>query len=138
MQLACNQVNIRVRVRVCSLLVPWENKGLLPNQYRSIDTYTQFSHVSIIICTHTHMHARKYTHTHTACTQIHTCTGKKLQILLLPLGSHAHLAKPGYLCTKQVSRASAEPTPGAGLGTRRRLTPLSKWCGHPKSHLDHS
>ena len=50
----------------------------------------------------------------------HTHTHTQMQILLLPLGGHTHLAKPGCLCTKQVSRASAEQTPGAGLGTRRR------------------
>ncbi len=39
-----------------------------------------------------------------------------MQILLLPLGGHAHLAEPGCLCT--MSRASKAP--GAGLGTRMR------------------
>ncbi len=35
-----------------------------------------------------------------------------------------------------MSRASKAP--GAGLRTRRRKAfPHSKWCGHPKSHLDH-
>ena len=51
---------------------------------------------------------------------------QKMQILLLPLGDHAHLAKSGCLCTKQVLRASAEQTPGAGLVTRRRPDPSSQ------------
>ncbi len=39
------------------------------------------------------LNSRTYIHTHTC-----KC---KLQILLLPLGGHAHLAEPGCLCTKQ-------------------------------------
>ncbi len=41
--------------------------------------------------THIHTHVHTYTHTYT----------KKMQIFLLPLGGHAHLAEPGCLCTKQ-------------------------------------
>ncbi len=34
--------------------------------------------------------------------------------------------------------SSANKAPGAGLRThRRKAFPHSKWCGHPKSHLDH-
>ena len=34
-------------------------------------------------------------------THTHKMQNAKMQILLLPLSGHAHLAEPGCLCTKQ-------------------------------------
>ncbi len=48
----------------------------------------------IIITAHICKYHLFYTHTH-----MHART--QMQILLLPLGGHAHLAEPGCLCTKQ-------------------------------------
>ena len=42
----------------------------------------------------------------------------------LPLGSHAHLAEPGCLCTKQALGACASKLLENGLGTRRRTSYL--------------
>ena len=38
---------------------------------------------------------------------------------------HAHLAKPGHLCTKQVLCAGATQSPGAGQGTHRSTNCIS-------------
>ena len=57
---------------------------------------------------------------------------KKNMQILLPLGGHAHLAEPGYLCTKQALGACASKLLENGLlGTRRR-TSYSETCvnGH--------
>ena len=68
-----------------------------------------------------------YTYTH---TYIHTCIHtyiqckKKMQIILLPLSGHAHLAEPGCLCTKQALGACASKLLENGLGTRRRTSYL--------------
>ena len=48
---------------------------------------------------------------------------QKMQILL-PLGGHAHLAEPGYLCTKQALGACASKLLENGLGTHRRTSYL--------------
>ena len=47
-----------------------------------------------------------------------------LQIILLPLSGHAHLAEPGCLCTKQALGACASKLLENGLGTRRRTSYL--------------
>ncbi len=57
--------------------------------------------VALHTYTHTYIHTYIHTHIHTHIhTYTHTCKCK-MQILLLPLGGHAHLAEPGCLCTKQ-------------------------------------
>ena len=50
----------------------------------------------------------------------------QMQIILLPLDGHAHLAEPDCLCIKQALGANAEQTLGAWLGTRRRTDHLSQ------------
>ena len=58
-------------------------------------------------------------------TYVHTHTKKcKMQIILLPLSGHAHLAEPGCLCTKQALGACASKLLENGLGTRRRTSYL--------------
>ena len=44
----------------------------------------------------------------------------QMQIILLPLSGHTHLAEPGCLCTKQALGACASKLLENGLGTRRR------------------
>ncbi len=58
---------------------------------------------------------------------------------LATASSYAHLAEPGCLCTKKVCTVSrASKATGAGLElAREQAFPHSKWCGQPKSHLDH-
>ena len=41
----------------------------------------------------------------------------QMQIILLPLSGHAHLAEPGCLCTKQALGACASKLLENGLGT---------------------
>ena len=48
----------------------------------------------------------------------------QMQIILLPLSGHAHLAEPGCLCTKQALGACASKLLENGLGTRRRTSYL--------------
>ena len=56
---------------------------------------------------------------------------------LAAMSGHAHLAEPGCLCTKQALIACASKLSWS-LGYRNDQLPShTKWCGHPKSHLDH-
>ena len=73
-------------------------------------------------------HTYIYTYIH---TYIHTC--KSNAIILLPLSGHAHLAEPGYLCTKQALGACASKLLENGLGTHRRMSYLLTASGPPGS-----
>ena len=58
-------------------------------------------------------------------TYIHTYIhNNAMQIILLPLSGHAHLAEPGCLCTKQALGACASKLLENRLGTRRRTSYL--------------
>ena len=75
--------------------------------------------------THTYIHIHTHIHTHTYIhTHIYIHIYMQMQIILLPLSGHAHLAEPGCLCTKQALGASASKLLENGLGTRRRISYL--------------
>ena len=78
------------------------------------------SYTYVIACVDACMHT--YTYIHTYYTYIHAYM--QMQIILLPLSGHAHLAEPGCLCTKQALGACASKLLENGLGTRRRTSYL--------------
>ncbi len=86
--------------------------------------FLQYTYTNI----HTQIHhTHKHTHTHS-----HTHTQMQMQTLLLPL------AEPGCLYTKQAlwTMQAKLLEPGYKF-VGEQAFPHSKWCGHPKSHLDH-
>ena len=81
-----------------------------------------------------HTHAHSYTHT----TYIHTNTIH----IYIHTNANANFAAtewsggPGYLCTKQALGACASREWARNL-QKDQLPSHGKWCGQPKSYLDH-